>query len=122
MPKDFGEFLVQKRLQSGIPAKWLSEKLGISQVYMCDIEKGRRRISDKLLPKLAELLLLSEEECYEMYDLAAESKKAVSADLSEYIMRNSIVRRFLRTAQKNNVSDEMWREFIAQIIVHGDKK
>lgn len=122
MPTDFGEFLVQKRLQSGIPAKWLAENLGISPVYMCDIEKGRRRISDELLPKLAKLLLLSEDECYEMYDLAAKTKKAVSADLAKYIMRNAVIRSALRTAQKHEISDEMWREFIAQIIVHGDKK
>lgn len=122
MQIDFGEFLVQKRLQSDIPAKWLAEALGISQVYMCDIEKGRRRISEALLPRLAELLLLSEEECYEMYDLAAKAKNTVSADISDYIMKNDIVRKLLRTAQKNGVSDEMWQKFIAQIIVHGDKK
>ncbi len=122
MSSDFGDFLVQKRLQSDIPAKWLAEALGISQVYMCDIEKGRRRISEALLPRLAELLLLSEEERYEMYDLAAKAKNTVSADLSDYIMKNDIVRKLLRTAQKNGVSDEMWQKFIAQIIVHGDKK
>lgn len=122
MSLDFGDFLVQKRLQSDIPAKWLAEALGISQVYMCDIEKGRRRISEALLPRLAELLLLSEEDRYEMYDLAAKAKNTVSADLSDYIMKNDIVRKLLRTAQKNGVSDEMWQKFIAQIIVHGDKK
>lgn len=74
MHSDFGEFLVQKRLQSGISAKWLAAALGISQVYMCDIEKGRRRVSDKLLKRLAELLLLSEEERYEMYDLPLYQK------------------------------------------------
>lgn len=122
MSINFGEFLVQKRLQSDIPAKWLAEALGISQVYMCDIEKGRRRISEALLPRLAELLQLSEEESYEMYDLAAQAKNTVSADIAEYIMQNDIIRRFIRTAQKIGVSDDMWQEFIAQIIVHGDKK
>lgn len=122
MSLSFGEFLVQKRLQSDIPAKWLAEALGISQVYMCDIEKGRRRISEALLPRLAELLQLSEEESYEMYDLAAQAKNTVSADIAEYIMQNDVIRRLIRTAQKIGVSDEMWQEFIAQIIVHGNKK
>ena len=89
---------------------------------MCDIEKGRRRISEALLPRLAELLQLSEEESYEMYDLAAQAKNTVSADVAEYIMQNDIVRRLIRTAQKIGVSDDIWQEFIAQIIVHGDKK
>ncbi len=122
MSLSFGEFLVQKRLQSDIPAKWLAEALGISQVYMCDIEKGRRRISEALLPRLAELLQLSEEESYEMYDLAAQAKNTVSTDIAEYIMQNDVIRRLIRTAQKIGVSDEMWQEFIAQIIVHGNKK
>lgn len=122
MHSDFGEFLVQKRLQRGISAKWLADALGISQVYMCDIEKGRRRVSEKLLKRLAELLLLSEDERYEMYDLAAKSDNSVSFDLSDYIMQNDVVRKALRVAQKNSVSDEKWQEFIAQIIVHGDKK
>ena len=122
MYSDFGEFLVQKRLQSGISAKWLAGTLGISQVYMCDIEKGRRRVSDKLLKRLAELLLLSEDERYEMYDLAAKAKSSVSSDLSDYIMQNDVVRKALRAAQKNNLPEDTWREFIAQIIVHGDKK
>lgn len=122
MYSNFGEFLVQKRLQSGISAKWLAGTLGISQVYMCDIEKGRRRVSDKFLKRLAELLLLSEDERYEMYDLAAKAKSSVSSDLSDYIMQNDVVRKALRAAQKNNVPDDTWREFIAQIIVHGDKK
>ncbi len=73
MHTNFGEFLVQRRLKSDISAKWLAEALGISQVYMCDIEKGRRRMSDEMLKRLSELLLLSEEERYEMYDLAAKS-------------------------------------------------
>jgi len=37
-------------------------------------------------------------------------------------MQNDIVRRLIRTAQKIGVSDDIWQEFIAQIIVHGDKK
>lgn len=89
---------------------------------MCDIEKGRRRISDELLQRLSDLLLLSEEERYEMYDLDAKSKNSVSFDLSDYIMKKDVVRKALRAAQKNSVPDDTWQEFIAQIIVHGDKK
>ena len=122
MHTNFGEFLVQRRLKSDISAKWLADALGISQVYMRDIEKGRRRMSDEPLKRLSELLLLSEEERYEMHDLATKSCNTVSADLVEYVMDNDIVRRVLRTAKKYAVPDYMWQEFIALIIVHGDKK
>lgn len=122
MRSDFGKFLVHIRSQRGISAKWLSDTLGISQVYMCDIEKGRRRISDELLPRLAELLLLTENECCEMYDLAALSKNTVSSDIADYIMQNDIVRKALRAAKKQEISDDLWHEFIRLISVQGDKK
>lgn len=122
MRKDFGEFLVQKRLQRDISAKWLAEALGISQVYMCDIEKGRRHISESLLPRLADILLLSEEDRCMIYDLAAKSKNTISSDLLEYIMQNDVVRKVLRAAQRNGVSDETWQEFIERISVQEDKK
>lgn len=122
MRTDFGNFLVQKRLQRDISAKWIAEALGISQVYMCDIEKGRRHISESLLPRLAELLLLSEEDRCMMYDLAAKSKNTISADLLEYVMQNEVVRKALRMAQKSGVSDETWQEFVERISVQEDKK
>ena len=119
MHTNFGEFLVQRRLKSDISAKWLAEALGISQVYMCDIENGSRIPSAQMLKRLSELLLLSEEERYEMYDLAAKSFNTVSLDVTEYVMSNDMVRRALRTAQKYDTPDDVWQEFIAQIIVHG---
>lgn len=122
MQTDFGNFLVQKRLQRDIFAKWLAEALGISQVYICDIEKGRRRISESLLPRLADILLLSEEDRCMIYDLAAKSKNTISSDLLEYIMQNDVVRKVLRAAQRNGVSDETWQEFIERISVQEDKK
>lgn len=122
MRSDFGKFLVRIRSQRGISAKWLSDTLGISQVYMCDIEKGRRRLSDEFLPRLADILLLSEDEVCDMYDLAAMSKGNVSADISDYIMNNSVVRKALRLAKKHDINDDFWYEFIRLIIVQGDKK
>ena len=38
----FGEFLVAKRKEREMPARELADALGISPVYMCDIEKNRK--------------------------------------------------------------------------------
>lgn len=61
--------------------------------------KNRRPVPDEILEKLPSLLLLSEAETEEMYDLAARSRHTVSADLPEYIMEKDIVRAALRTAK-----------------------
>ena len=118
---DLGQFLVQKRTEHNISARWLAKALNISAVYMCDIEKGRRALPDDLLPKVAEILLLTEEEKTQMYDLVAMSKNTVSVDICEYIMNKDIVRKVIRTAIKNDIPDDAWEAFYEQTIVQ-DKK
>ena len=76
---------------------------------------NKRPVLDQILEKLPSLLLLSEAETEEMYDLAARSRHTVSADLPEYIMEKDIVRAALRTAKKHNVTDQQWEDFIRRI-------
>ena len=73
-------------------------------------------LSKVLLDKIAQVLALSEQETGQMFDLAAQAKNAVSADLPEFIMGNELVRTALRTAQKNHVPDEKWERFIQEIL------
>ncbi len=111
----FGEFLVQKRLACDLSTRQLAIALDYSPVYICDIEKGRKPVTDEILERLPRLLHLSEAETDEMYDLAAKSRSTVSADLPEYIMEKDIVRAALRTAKKHNVTDKQWEDFIKRI-------
>ena len=76
--------------------------------------------ADEILEKLPSLLLLSEAETEEMYDLAARSRHTVSADLPEYIMEKDIVRAARRTAKKHNVTDKQWEDFIRRITKESD--
>lgn len=115
----FGEFLTERRKIRGVLMKDLAEELGVSKVYLCDVEKGRRAVTKpEHLQKIADYLNLSEEERNTMYDLAAEARtyqKGISPDLPEYIMENDIVRTALRTAKKYNISDSEWLDFIHRI-------
>lgn len=118
----FGEFIVAKRRARDMPARQLADALGISPVYMCDIEKDRKyAVSRAFLDKLAKILLLTEAEEELMYDLAAFSQKSISADLPEYIMEHKIVRTALRTAKKIEIADEKWDKFISHIKCNEDK-
>lgn len=115
----FGEFLTEKRKNRGVLMKDLADELGVSKVYLCDVEKGRKAApKSEHLQIIAEQLNLSEEERDTMYDLAAEAQayqKGISPDLPEYIMENDIVRTALRTAKKYNISDKEWLDFINKI-------
>lgn len=97
----FGEFIVTKRKARDMRACQLAEYLGISSVYMCDIEKGRKcAVSKQFLETLAATLMLTEEETDLLYDLAAFAQKTISADLPEYVMGHKAVRIAIRTAKK----------------------
>lgn len=113
----FGDYIIKKRREKDLSARQLALAIGISPVYMCDIEKGRKfALSDELLDKIRRVLFLSEDEASQMYDLAAIARNTVSADLPEYIMDNKIVRTALRTAKKNNISDDKWEKFIQEMM------
>jgi len=111
----FGGFLIQKRKERDLTAREVASQLFCSPVYVCDIEKERRPVTDDILNKLCKILLLSKFEINLMYDLAAKSKNTVSADLPEYIMEKDIVRSALRTAKEYNIDDKEWEEFIDRI-------
>ena len=111
----FGGFLISKRMEKELSARQIANALGISAVYVCDIEKDRRPAPANMLKNLPQILQLSEAETNLMHDLAAKSRNSVSADLPEYIMEKDIVRAALRTAKKHNVTDKQWEDFIKRI-------
>jgi len=116
--RTFGSFITQKREERDYTLRGFAGKLGISPVYMCNIEKDRRNDpADEILEKIAALLLLNKEEKAEMLDLLAKAKKkpAVAADLPEYINERDIVRVALRTAKDVDATDEEWQEFIKRL-------
>jgi transcriptional regulator with XRE-family HTH domain len=115
----FGRFLTEKRISRDITLRGLAAELGVSAVYICDVEKDRKTAPrQEYLEKIAELLHLSAEEQNEMYDLAATTQvrgKAISPDLPDYIMEKDVVRTALRTAKQYNIEDDEWLEFIEKI-------
>lgn len=115
--RTFGSFITQKREEHDLTLRGFAQRLGISPVYMCNIEKDRRPAPDDFLDTMATLLLLDDEEKSEMLDLAAKSKSipTVATDLPEYINEHDIVRIALRTAKHVDATDEEWQEFIERL-------
>ena len=117
MEQTFGAFVRQKRMEQGLSLRRLAARLGLSPVYMSNIETDRKPASSQEnLDKLAEELHLSKADRELFLDLAAASQKMkVPADLPEYIMERDIVRTALRTAKEVDATDAEWQEFIDRI-------
>jgi transcriptional regulator with XRE-family HTH domain len=113
-----GSFITLKRNERDMTLRGLAQKLGISPVYLCNIEKDRRPMTAAdTLEKMANILLLNKEDKAKLLDLAAKSKSIpiVAADLPEYINEHEIVRVALRTAKDVDATDEDWQEFIEKL-------
>jgi len=113
-----GSYITLKRLERDITLRGFAQKVGISPVYLCNIEKGRRPMTDgTILEKMAAELLLDKTETALLLDLAAKSKSIpiVASDLPEYINERDIVRVALRTAKDVEATDEEWQEFIEKL-------
>lgn len=113
-----GSFITRKRMEHDFTLRGFAQKIGISPVYQCNIEKGRRPLTtEDTLEKIANALLLDKEERTLLLDLAAKSKSipVVASDLPEYINERDIVRVALRTAKDVDATDEEWQEFIERL-------
>jgi len=114
----FGGFIAQKREEHDHTLRGFARMLGISAVYLSNLEKDRRHDpADEIVDKIASLLFMSKDEKAHMLDLLAKAKKkpSVASDLPEYINERDIVRVALRTAKDADATDEEWQEFIERL-------
>lgn len=123
MEQTFGSYVREKRMARGLSLRGLAAKLGVSPVYMSNMENDRRPAPTKeKMDRLIEILGLCQADTELLLDLAAKSKtQRVSADLPEYIMERDIVRAALRTAKEVDATDEEWQEFIDRITQRGKR-
>ena len=113
-----GKFITQHRLERNISLRSFAQQIGISPVYLCNIEKGRRPLTAyETLENIAIVLQLDKDDKSKLLDLAAKTKSIpiVAADLPTYINERDIVRVALRTAKDAEATDEEWKEFIERL-------
>jgi transcriptional regulator with XRE-family HTH domain len=114
--KTFGALINKKRLAQKVSLRKIATQIGISPVYLCEMENGKKtNPSNEILQKMITVLCLNDEETSLFYDLHAKVNGIVSQDLSEYIMESDIIRKILRTAKKKPATDEDWQVFINKI-------
>lgn len=93
----FGSLLRQLREEKRLRQADLANAMGVSTVYICDIEKDRRNPPDyKKLQQIAGKLELTEEKTAELFDLAGQARGEVAPDIIEYLVANPVAQATIR--------------------------
>ena len=101
----FGSLLRQLREEKNLRQADVANAIGVSTVYICDIEKDRRNPpSYRKLQKIAGKLELTEEKASELFDLAGQARGEVAPDIIEYLIANPAVQASIRqTMQREKI-------------------
>ena len=93
----FGTLLRQLREEKSLRQVDVANAIGVSTVYICDIEKDRRNPpSYKKLQLIAGKLELTEEKTAELFDLAGRARGEVAPDIIAYLVANPAVQASIR--------------------------
>lgn len=101
----FGKYLRNLRESRKLRQADLATVVGVSTVYVCDIERDRRYPPDmqKLRAWVAKMSL-SPEETAVFYDLVGEARDSIAPDIVEYLTQNpdakTAIRRIIVQGEK----------------------
>lgn len=118
--ESFGAYIKACREGLGKSIRGLAQELGMTPVYLSDIEKGNRYAPEKHLGRMIEVLRISGDDINCFYELAGKSRNDNFPDLTDYLKKMEIVRVALRRARDLNISNSQWQDFIDEI--SGTKK
>lgn len=108
----FGSYLKMLREKKGLRQSDLANVLGVSTVYICDIEKGRRYPPEfSKLTLIAKELALTPEETSGFYDLAGAARDGVAPDIMEYLNANPDAQTAIRKIMGQQV-DYDWNTLV----------
>lgn len=118
MNKSFGEFLKEKRRALGISQRIFAKITGVSYSYISSLETGKRPAPSRdVLIRIENELRLKPKEKADFEQLAAKTKPdpAVSYDIADYINKNETVYNVVAFAQRNDIDESDWQEFLDRI-------
>ena len=116
----FGRCIRARREELGLSAKIFAGKIGMSPVYLSDIECGKRRAPTgansgvDYLANMIRELEIPEEQVHAFYTMA-EATYSRYGNINSYLSKKPIARLALRLADEQNITDEQWQEFIDRI-------
>ena len=118
--KTFGVCIRKRREELKISVRELASKIGMSPVYLSDIERGNRTApigtgtKKDYMAELVRELQISPAEEEAFYEMAAVSVDRYE-DVKSYLAQNGRARIALRLADEHNIPDELWDDFIKRL-------
>ena len=110
----FGKFVAHKREEFGYSIRKFAQKLGISAVYLCDIENGSRPVTSNMLPIFYNALMINPKEKELFMDIVHLSRKSWP-EITEYITNKPSAREFIRISKELNLSNNDFNLLITYI-------
>ena len=105
--RTFGELLTYLREKKDVTLKKLTRGIGVSALFLSDVEKGRwSALTAERIEKVVAVLHLDEDEKTALYNAAGKQKKSIPPDLPEYIMEHEYVSADLRTSRDLDAGEE----------------
>jgi transcriptional regulator with XRE-family HTH domain len=106
---DLGEFIRDQRRTARLSLRKLSERAGISNPYLSQIERGLRKPSAEILQSIARGLRISAETLYVRAGILDERSSAVNTDLTAAILCDPSL-----TDRQRQALLEIYRSFQAE--------
>ena len=106
--EDFGTLVRRYRLNRGLTMKAVADAIGVTSVYILDIEKGRKPApsKEKLEGMIRVFKLRDQKEIDRFYNLAAKSKEKdyVPEDVKGMFKKYNNMPALLRAIKRNNLN------------------
>ena len=119
----FGVFLKEKRQQNGLSLRVLGKQVGLSHIYIYNIESGKKAPpNDDMIKRLANALKLDEKSRLLFFDIAAKCKSDadgsnyyIPVDISRYINENEDAKNVIREANQNKKENSFWNDLLKEL-------
>lgn len=114
----FGTFLREKRQQNNLSLRQLAKQVGLSHIYLYNIECGKKAPpNDVAIIKLGRALKLDKQSRYLFFDMAAYSKSEFDSDnyylpidMIQYLQEHSSLKDIIRSYDQQDELNSVWNE------------
>lgn len=114
----FGTYLREKRQQNNLSLRELAKQVGLSHIYLYNIECGKKAPpNDTAIIKLGRALKLDKRSLYLFFDMAAYSKSEFDSDnyylpidMIQYIQEHSSLKDIIRSCGQQDELNSVWNE------------
>ncbi|MDD6571839.1 MAG: helix-turn-helix transcriptional regulator [Thermoflexaceae bacterium] len=116
----FGKHIEMLRKAKEKSLRETAKAIGVSPQFYSEVEKDRRSAFTKeRLEKLAEFLMLNEEQTHTLYDIAAQVRTSndvvVPQDCVDYLVDNPYVVQALRLSKETGAGEKEWQLLLDEL-------